>query len=128
MQHSFCSLIRKIQFFITGTLCIVSVFAFSFLAPFVLDPAISTLTHDFTDDPVTYKVTNVSVNHGKSNCLWSSCREGCTADMYHCYQVRVVYSHQKYKEGVATSDIPDGQWVDLTRHDALENKVGRFCC
>merc|ERR1712209_35947 len=29
-----------------GTLCIVSVFAFLFLVPFVLDPAISTLTHD----------------------------------------------------------------------------------
>ena len=47
-----------------GTFCIVSVFAFLFLVPFVLDPAISTLTHDFVDEPVTCKVSNVSVKRG----------------------------------------------------------------
>ena len=104
-----------------GTLCIVSVFAFLFLVPFVLDPAISTLTHDFTDDPVTCKVTNVSVLAGKSNCSWSSCREGCTADMYHCFQVRVVYSHQVFKEDIDASEIRD--WVDLNRFDNIEKKV-----
>ena len=50
-----------------GTFSIVSVFAFLFLVPFVLDPAISTLRHDFVDDPVTCKVTNVSVKEGKYN-------------------------------------------------------------
>ena len=30
---------------VLGTLCIVNVFAFLFLVPFVLDPAISTLRH-----------------------------------------------------------------------------------
>ena len=29
---------------------------------------------------------------GKSQCKWSSCREGCTADIYYCVQVRVQYS------------------------------------
>ena len=48
-----------------GTFSIVSVFAFLFLVPFVLDPAISTLRHDFVDDPVTCKVTNLSVKAGK---------------------------------------------------------------
>ena len=47
-----------------GTFSIVSVFAFLFLVPFVLDPAISTLRHDFVDDPVTCKVTNLSVKAG----------------------------------------------------------------
>ena len=104
-----------------GTLCIVSVFAFLFLIPFVLDPAISTLTHDFVEEPVTCKVTTVDVGHGKSNCTWSSCREGCTADMYHCYQVRVIYSHSKFQEGKSAAYIHD--WVDLERYDTIENKV-----
>ena len=30
----------------------------------------------FVENPVTCKVTNVSVKQGKSQCLWSSCREG----------------------------------------------------
>ena len=39
-----------------GTLCIVCIFAFLFLVPFVLDPAISTLMHEFVERPVTCKV------------------------------------------------------------------------
>ena len=104
-----------------GTLCIVSVFAFLFLVPFVLDPAISTMTHDFKEEPVTCKVSNVAINHGKSNCKWSSCREGCTADMYHCYQVRVIYSHVPYRNGTPSYYVND--WVDLERFDTIENKV-----
>ena len=41
---------------VLGTLCIVSIFAFLFLVPFVLDPAISTLMHEFVDKPVTCRV------------------------------------------------------------------------
>ena len=39
-----------------GTLCIVCVFGFLFLVPFILDPAISTLMHEFIDQPVHCKV------------------------------------------------------------------------
>lgn len=75
---------------VLGTMCIVCIFAFLFLVPFVLDPAISTLMHEFVDSAATCRVTSVSVKHGKSNCNWSSCKEGCTADMYVCYQARVI--------------------------------------
>jgi len=108
-----------------GTFCIVSVFAFLFLVPFVLDPAISTLTHDFVDEPVTCKVSNVSVKRGKSNCTWSSCREGCTADMYHCYQVRVKYAKIPFKNGTPSYEIDYGSWVNLERHDTIENQTMR---
>ena len=77
-----------------GTLCIVCIFAFLFLVPFVLDPAISTLMHEFVDSPVTCRVSQVEVKHGKSNCKWSSCREGCTADMFQCYQVSSKFSDE----------------------------------
>ena len=50
---------------VLGTICIVSAFTFLFLIPFVLDPAISTLMHDFADDPVVCKVSNVEVKRGK---------------------------------------------------------------
>ena len=30
----------------------------------------------FVENPVTCKVTHVSIKQGKSQCLWSSCREG----------------------------------------------------
>merc|ERR1711963_1129505 len=75
-----------------GTLCIVSAFAFLFLVPFVLDPAISTLLHDFVPEPVTCKVSRVEVKAGKSQCRWSSCREGCTVELFKCWQVRVIYA------------------------------------
>ena len=41
-----------------GALCIICVFAFLFLVPFVLDPAISTLMHQFVEEPVHCKVTS----------------------------------------------------------------------
>jgi len=105
---------------VLGTLCIVSVFAFLFLIPFVLDPAISTMIHDFTEIPATCAVTNVSILNGKTNCSWSSCREGCTAELYHCYQVRVKYSHQEFKEGRKDYEIPKDKWIDLERLERVE--------
>lgn len=75
------------------------------------------------DSPVTCMVQNVSVKHGKSQCLWSSCREGCTSDMYQCYQVRVAYADVKYKNNTFVNDFRTDDWADLTRFDALENQV-----
>ena len=60
---------------------------------------------------------------GKSQCKWSSCREGCTADMYHCVQVRVQYAKVPYKNGTNAKSINDNDWVDLRRIDVVENKV-----
>ena len=87
-----------------GTLCIVCVFGFLFLVPFVLDPAISTMMHDFVPTPVHCKVfarlilflklnqisqvTRSSLRYGRTNCSWASCREGCTASIYKCHQIR----------------------------------------
>jgi len=110
---------------ILGTLCIVSIFAFLFLVPFVLDPAISTLMHEFVDEPVTCKVASVKVLTGKIACKWSSCREGCTADMYQCWQVRVKYAENKFVNDSTEYNmpIPPDSWQDLTRIDMLETKT-----
>ncbi len=106
---------------VLGTLCIVCIFAFLFLVPFVLDPAISTLNHEFVDEAVTCKATSVLVRHGKSNCKWSSCREGCTMDMYMCYQVRVQYADIPWVNGTLVEEVPEHMWLDLTRFDDKEN-------
>ena len=39
-----------------GALAIICVFGFLFLVPFVLDPAISTMMHEFVEDPVHCRV------------------------------------------------------------------------
>lgn len=110
---------------VLGTLCIVSIFAFLFLVPFVLDPAISTLMHEFVDKPVTCKVSSVVVKTGREACKWSSCREGCTADMYQCWQVRVLYSTQPFINDSSQHNhyIPEGNWQDLSRIDMMENQL-----
>lgn len=96
-----------------GTLCIVCVFGFLFLVPFVLDPAISTLMHDFVEEPVHCKVVTYSLKFGKRNCTWASCREGCTAAIFKCHQIRVTYSLEDYKNGTDINDIDT--WENLDR-------------
>lgn len=77
-----------------GTTAILSVFAFLFLIPFVVDPAISAITADFdpgkqkqsqviltaltfvSSEPVTCVVSDHTYSEGIKNCTWSSCREG----------------------------------------------------
>ena len=39
-----------------GTVAINALFSFLFLVPFILDPAISTMMHDFVEKPVHCKV------------------------------------------------------------------------
>ena len=82
--------------------------------------------YSFVKSAVTCKVTNVSVKQGKTNCLWSSCREGCTADMFQCYQVRVQYVDEGYREDAYVSEYLDGDWKNLSRFDTLEVEVSQF--
>ena len=39
----------------------------------------------FPDDSDSDDVTKRS---GTTNCSWASCREGCTADIFKCHQIR----------------------------------------
>jgi len=99
-----------------GTLCIVCVFGFLFLVPFVLDPAISTMMHEFVEDPVHCRLTNYSLRYGKTNCSWASCREGCTAQIYKCHQIRVQYTpREPFKNDTHVDTIPQSQWANLKR-------------
>lgn len=47
---------------------------------------------------------NDPLSPGTSNCSWTSCREGCTKELYDCTQIRV-----NYKLPTNTSEDSDGQ-------------------
>lgn len=74
----------------TGTTAILSVFAFLFLIPFVVDPAISVIVADYEQSAITCMVTDHVFGEGLRNCTWSSCREGCTT---------AATKYAKYKRG-----------------------------
>lgn len=62
-----------------------------FLVPLYVDPAISTLASNFVDIPTLCTTTRREDLSGIFNCTWSSCREGCTSDMYKCTHIYVSY-------------------------------------
>ncbi|XP_071449334.1 protein tipE-like isoform X3 [Hetaerina americana] len=79
-----------------GTTAILSAFAFLFLIPFVVDPAISTILSDFEPEAITCITSRVTYAEGMRNCSWSSCREGCTTAALKCHQILVNYSRVPY--------------------------------
>lgn len=85
---------ERIKFYGTSTLAFFSVTAGAsllFLVPLYVDPAISTLVNDFIDTPTMCTTLRREDLTGIFNCSWSSCREGCTSDMYKCTHIYVTY-------------------------------------
>ena len=63
------------------------------------------------------------INYGLTNCTWSSCREGCTAEFFKCHHIRVSYTPQiEYEEaeGGLVADFEEEDWAYL---DRTERKV-----
>lgn len=81
-----------------GTTAILSIFAFLFLIPFVIDPAITTIMSDYEQRPVTCMAVHHVIAEGLRNCSWSSCREGCTREASRCHQILVNYSKLPFDE------------------------------
>ena len=48
---------------------------------------------------------------------------GCTSDMYQCYQVRVQYIDQEYRNNTYVDEFQASDWKNLSRYDNLENEV-----
>lgn len=85
---------EKLLFYITASFVLLgtfSLFAFLFLVPFVIEPAITTILMEFSETPATCVTTDLESNRGASNCSWTSCKEGCTKEVYECTQIRVNY-------------------------------------
>ena len=68
-------------------------------------------------------MTLQEINYGLTNCTWSSCREGCTAEFFKCHHIRVSYTPQiEYEEaeGGLVADFEEEDWAYL---DRTERKV-----
>lgn len=85
---------ERINFYATSTLAFFSVTAGAsllFLVPLYVDPAISTLVSDFIEHPTWCTTMRREDVVGINNCSWSSCREGCTSDLYRCTHIYVTF-------------------------------------
>ncbi|CRK97791.1 CLUMA_CG011170, isoform A, partial [Clunio marinus] len=81
-------------FYTTVTLVFFSVSAGAsilFLVPLYVDPALSTLAGDFIERPTLCVTTRREDLTGLLNCSWSSCREGCTSDVFKCTHIFVQF-------------------------------------
>ena len=54
------------------------------------DPAISSVQHGFTRS--LCRTVRGQYSQGKQHCAWTSCREGCTHEVYTCWQLEVSKS------------------------------------
>lgn len=98
---------EKLLFYITAFFILLgtfSLFAFLFLVPFVIDPAFTTIFMEFDETPALCITVETEKRRGASNCTWSSCREGCTKEVYDCTQIRVNYKRATL--AVLPSDSP----------------------
>ncbi|XP_022915115.1 protein tipE [Onthophagus taurus] len=85
---------QKLLFYITAFFVLLgtfSLFSFLFLVPFVIDPAFTTIFMEFDETPALCVTVDNEKRQGASNCTWTSCREGCTKEIYTCSQLRVNY-------------------------------------
>lgn len=88
------SMKEKALFYMTAFFVLLgtfSLFAFLFLVPFVIEPAFTTIMMQFNTVAASCVTVEVESFKGVSNCTWTSCREGCTKEMYECTQIRVNY-------------------------------------
>ena len=89
---------EKLLFYTTAffiLLGIFSLFAFLFLVPFVIEPGFTTIFMEFDTRPALCVTTYTESRRGASNCTWSSCREGCTKELFECFQISVKYKPAK---------------------------------
>lgn len=111
---------QRANFYTTSTLAFFSVTAGAsllFLVPLYVDPAISTLVSDFIDTPTWCTTTRREDVVGIMNCSWSSCREGCTSDMYKCTHIYVTYIEANFTTMPNISTILMGNSTELEQSE-----------
>ncbi|CRK92487.1 CLUMA_CG006036, isoform A [Clunio marinus] len=85
---------QKIIFYTTAFFVLLgtfSLFSFLFLVPFVIEPAFQTIFMKFDENRAQCFTDETISKAGTKNCTWTSCREGCTRDIYTCTQIYVNY-------------------------------------
>jgi hypothetical protein len=89
-----------------------SLFAFLFLVPFVIEPAFQTIFMQFDENAADCVTVEYEHLYGASNCSWTSCREGCTKDIYECQQIRVNYRLKKNATDTNATDVDGGDSIE----------------
>lgn len=79
LEARLCSVIVIISF----TIAVISLVLFT-------DSTIFSLSVELT--PAICVITDVKNLNGTTNCLWTSCRQSCTAEIYNCSQIYVNYT------------------------------------
>lgn len=85
---------QKLLFYTTAFFVLLgtfSLFSFLFLVPFVIEPAFQTIFMEFDENRAQCFPDETIMMAGTRNCTWTSCREGCTRDIYTCTQIYVNY-------------------------------------
>ncbi|XP_042215880.1 protein tipE-like, partial [Homarus americanus] len=114
-KKNFCK--NCLRFYLTAFFTLVacfSSFAFLFLVPFIIDPAFSTIFADFDPEPRVCVTRESEFLFGVSNCSWSSCREGCTKDVFQCSHIFVNYKKD------LTGEFTNVNYTDVDRIDTME--------
>ncbi|KAL6438901.1 hypothetical protein ACFW04_003748 [Cataglyphis niger] len=118
--------LQKLLFYTTAFFILLStfsLFAFLFLVPFVIDPAFTTIFMQFDTRPAECITIDVESRRGASNCSWTSCREGCTKELYDCTQIRVNY---KLPENVSEGADGEGEVVGGVEDDEESKRMSRY--
>ncbi|CAL8096963.1 unnamed protein product [Orchesella dallaii] len=116
-----------------SALAAVSILGVVVMCPVMLDPAIDTLVSSF-DEGMCQTVYNQFLR-GLSNCTWTSCREGCTAEVYSCYHIIVLYvkgtadNLETFHKTRANANVsPNSVRLDVEEHeissDIIESILG----
>ncbi|XP_035795416.1 protein tipE-like isoform X1 [Anopheles albimanus] len=108
-------------FILLGTF---SLFAFLFLVPFVIEPAFQTIFMQFDESPALCVTAYNEHLHGAKNCSWTSCREGCTKDIYECHQIRVNYKTAAQLAAAAAREEAAAAAGDLLEATSVASAVG----
>lgn len=124
---------EKLLFYTTAFFVLLgtfSLFAFLFLVPFVIEPAFTTIYMDFDTNPAQCVTVEVEHFRGARNCSWTSCREGCTKEVYECTQIRVNYKPSRPPANFTNETYVDGRTGFVTpmplkasRHERFERGI-----
>lgn len=93
----------------------VSIIIFVFAAIWFIDPALLTLVLQFRQARCSTKYSEFLV--GITNCSWTSCRLGCTREVYKCWQVKVDY---EFVSGTSPYAPP---WSPISSFESESNAV-----
>jgi len=94
--------------FVWGTAGL-AIIMFVFAAIWFIDPALLTLVLRFRQARCTTK--NQAFLVGISNCSWTSCRLGCTREIYKCWQIQVEF---EFVDGTKAYEPP---WSSVSIYD-----------